>query len=116
KHLLVKNVNYPGLNSHPQKELIDKQMLGYGGMLSFVMDEKVNLTKFFQTLKLFHLAVSLGGVESLIARPWSMSHASMSEKAREEAGIPKNLVRISAGIEDAEDLISDLENAFQVAI
>ncbi|MDX1920948.1 MAG: PLP-dependent aspartate aminotransferase family protein [Candidatus Caenarcaniphilales bacterium] len=111
-HKLVKDIYFPGLTSHPQYALIKKQMLGFGGMLSFVLDtEKANINQFFSSLDLFQLAVSLGGVESLIAQPWSMSHASMSESARIDAGITPSLVRISAGIESADDLINDLKNA-----
>lgn len=111
-HKLVKDIYYPGLTSHPQYALIKKQMTGFGGMLSFVLDtEKANINQFFSSLNLFQLAVSLGGVESLIAQPWSMSHASMSESARSEAGITPSLVRISAGIESSEDLINDLNTA-----
>jgi cystathionine gamma-synthase len=111
-HPLVQKVFYPGLPSHPQFDLIQKQMLGYGGMVSFSLNlQKADLNKFFANLKLFPLAVSLGGVESLIAQPWSMSHASMSEEARTNAGIDPSIVRISAGIEHSDDLIADLDQA-----
>jgi cystathionine beta-lyase/cystathionine gamma-synthase len=114
KQTVVKKVFYTGLPSHPQFELIKKQMSGFGGMLSFELDtDKVNLNKFFQSLKYFSLAVSLGGVESLIAQPWSMSHASMPEKARIEAGLSPAIIRVSAGIENSEDLISDLKTALE---
>ena len=105
---------YPGLTSHGQYELACRQMTGFGGMLSFDLDDtKVDLDTFFSRLKLFSLAESLGGVESLIEAPWYMSHASMTEEARAEAGIKRTNVRISAGIEDVEDLIEDLENALK---
>lgn len=114
EHELVKKVFYPGLKNNPQAELISKQMNGFGGVLSFVLDSsKANIDKFFASLKYFQLAVSLGGVESLIAQPWSMSHASMPENVRLKAGITPDLIRISAGIENHDDLISDLKQAFE---
>ncbi len=114
KNELVKKVFYPGLPSHPQYKLAATQMTGFGGIVSFELDpEKTELNKFFENLKLFSLAVSLGGVESLIEQPWSMSHASMSEEARMQAGITPQIVRISAGIENADDLTADLELALE---
>ena len=112
KHPKVKKVYYPGLD-HPQKELIDRQQSGYGGMLSFNIDSsKVpDLDAFFARLKLFLLAESLGGVESLIEQPWSMSHASMHEKARVRSGITPETIRVSVGIEHPDDLIEDLKTA-----
>ena len=83
-------------------------------MLSFELKpEKYDINVFFSKLKYFKLAVSLGGVESLIAQPWSMSHASMNEEARLKAGITPNLIRLSVGIENVYDLIADLDSAFQ---
>ncbi len=115
KHPLVKKVYYPGLKSHPQQTLIKKQMKGFGGMLAFeVNTSKVKLEPFFKKLKFFALAESLGGVESLIEHPWSMSHASMGEKALIASGITKETIRVSVGIEDAQDLIEDLENALKI--
>ncbi len=112
KHVHVKKVFYPGLKSHPQQTLIKKQMKGFGGMLAFEFNtSKVSLDKFFARLKYFALAESLGGVESLIEHPWSMSHSSMGEKAIAASGITKETIRVSAGIENAEDLIADLKNA-----
>lgn len=114
KHKGVKKVYYPGLSSHPQPKLIKKQMKGFGGMLAFELDtKKVSLEKFFSRLKIFRLAESLGGVESLIETPWFMSHASMGEKALLASGMTKETVRVSCGIEDAADLIADLENALK---
>ena len=111
-HPAVTRVYYPGLKSHPQHELACRQMRGFGGMLSFDLDTgKVPLRQFFQRLTLFPLAESLGGVESLIEHPWSMSHVAMSEEARREAGITESTIRVSVGIENAEDLIADLEQA-----
>lgn len=114
KHKGVKKVYYPGLSSHPQQKLIKKQMKGFGGMLAFELDtKKISLEKFFSQLKIFRLAESLGGVESLIESPWFMSHASMGEKALLASGMTKETVRVSCGIEDAEDLIADLDNALK---
>ncbi len=114
KHKNVKKVYYPGLKSHPQQGLIKKQMKGFGGMLTFELDtKKIPLDKLFGKLKYFSLAESLGGVESLIESPWFMSHASMGEKALLASGITKETVRVSIGIEDAEDLIDDFDNALK---
>lgn len=113
-HKHVKKVYYPGLESHPQKTLIERQMTGFGGMLAFEINTaKVDLNKFFKKLKYFSLAESLGGVESLIEHPWLMSHASMGEAGLKASGITKETIRVSAGIEDAQDLINDLENALK---
>lgn len=111
-HPKVKTVNYPGLESFPQHELAKRQMSGYGGMLSFELDAglvkvKTSLEKF----RIFALAESLGGVESLVEHPASMTHASVPVKEREKVGITDGLVRLSVGIEDVEDLIGDLEHA-----
>lgn len=112
EHTNVEKVYYPGLKDHPEHEIALKQMKGFGGMLSFDIKEgAVSLDDFFNKLKLFKLAESLGGVESLIEAPYYMSHASMEEKERQEAGIKKMNVRLSAGIEEAEDLIADLDQA-----
>ncbi len=111
-HKYVKKVYYPGLASHPQSDLIRKQMKGFGGMLAFELDtKKVNLNKFFKKLKFFSLAESLGGVESLIEHPWLMSHASMGPEGLKASGITQETIRVSAGIEDANDLIDDLAKA-----
>ncbi|PCK33490.1 cystathionine gamma-synthase [Pseudoalteromonas piscicida] len=109
----VSQVYYPGLESHPQHELAKKQQLGFGGMVSF--DIKGNLqtsAKFLTSLKQFSLAESLGGVESLICHPATMTHAGMEPQARLEAGVGDTLIRISVGIEDVQDLIADLESGF----
>lgn len=114
KHPNVKKVYYPGLKSHPQQQLIKKQMKGFGGMLAFELNtKKVSLEKFFKKLKYFALAESLGGVESLIEHPWSMSHASMGEKALLASGMTKATIRVSIGIEGPEDLRNDLKNALR---
>ncbi len=112
KHSSVKKVYYPGLKSHPQQDLIKKQMKGFGGMLAFELDtKKVAVEKFFSKLKYFSLAESLGGVESLIESPWLMSHSSMGEKALLASGITKETVRVSVGLECSDDLIDDLKKA-----
>ena len=111
-HKNVKKVYYPGLKSHPQPQLIKKQMKGFGPMLAFELNtSKCPLNKFFKKLKYFALAESLGGVESLIESPWFMSHSSMGEAGLKASGITKETVRVSVGIEDAEDLIADLDQA-----
>jgi cystathionine beta-lyase/cystathionine gamma-synthase len=112
KHPKIKKVYYPGLETHPQYELACRQMTGFGGMLSFDLDtDRVNLDAFFGALKIFVLAGSLGGVESLIEQPWSMSHATMTEEARVQAGITRGTIRASIGIEHPDDLVADLDKA-----
>lgn len=112
EHPCVKKVYYPGLPSHPGHALAVRQMKGFGGMVSFDVDlERVDLDTFFARLKLFSLAESLGGVESLAEQPWTMSHASISEQARIEGGISPATIRLSIGIEHADDLVADLKNA-----
>ena len=113
-HPRVKKVYFTGLTSHPQRALIKKQMKGAGGMLAFELDtKKVPLKGFFRKLKLFQLAESLGGVESLIEHPWSMSHASMGLEGLKSSGFTKETIRISVGIESSKDLIEDLKNALK---
>ncbi len=112
EHKHVKKVYYPGLKSHPQHALIKKQMSGFGGMLAFELDtKKVAVDQLFKRLQYFSLAESLGGVESLIEHPWSMSHASMGEKALRASGMTSETIRVSVGIEGTLDLIDDLDNA-----
>lgn len=111
-HPQVERVIYPGLESHPQHQIAKEQMSGFGGMVTFLL--KGGLTesrKFLENVKLFSLAESLGGVESLIEHPAIMTHASIPKEVREELGILDNLVRISVGIEDEADLIADLKQA-----
>jgi len=114
-HPLVEKVNYPGLKTHPQYELAKKQMTGFGGMLSFYVNKKVDSKNFLSKLKLIALAESLGGVESLINQPASMTHASINKNERDRMGITDNLLRLSVGIEDIEDLKADLEQAFKAS-
>jgi len=112
-HPLVERVYYPGLESHPQHDLARRQMYGFSGMLSFKIKGNLDVAKrFVEKLKIFHLAVSLGGVESLIEIPALMTHASLSKDKREKLGIKDSLIRISVGIEDINDLIDDLERGF----
>ncbi len=114
-HALVKDVIYPGLSSHPQHELAKSQMKnGFGGMVSFNFKsgKKDDAVKFLEKLKVFTLAESLGGVESLANHPALMTHASIPAEKRVEIGITDDLVRLSVGIEDIDDLIADLERAF----
>lgn len=114
-HPAVNQVFYPGLPSHPQHDLAKRQMSGFGGMLSFTFKtgEKESAIQFLENLKVFTLAESLGGVESLANYPTMMTHASIPAEQKLALGITENLVRLSVGIEDAEDLIADLENALQ---
>jgi cystathionine beta-lyase/cystathionine gamma-synthase len=111
-HAKVKKVNYPGLPDHPQHELAKRQMNGFGSMISFELGSLENAKKFLDRVRLCSLAESLGGVETLISHPISMTHGSVPEEMRKRLGITQGLVRISVGIEDIEDLIADLDNAF----
>lgn len=113
-HDQVASVLYPGLSSHPQHELAKKQMDDFGAMLSFTLkDDSIEAAvKFMSNTKIFTLAESLGGVESLISHPASMTHGSIPRDVREKAGLKDSLIRISVGIEDADDLIEDLSQAF----
>jgi cystathionine gamma-lyase len=111
----VERVLHPGLKSHPQHELARRQMTGYGGTFSFcVKGSEKEAFHLLAAVKLFTLAESLGGVESLIEHPWSMTHSSMPEAFRESMGITRNMVRISVGIEHIDDQIADLEQAFKM--
>jgi cystathionine gamma-lyase len=113
KHPKVEKVIYPGLVSHPQHALASKQMKGFGGMITFFIKGGISESrKFLENLHIFALAESLGGVESLVDHPAIMTHASIPKEVREGLGIHDNLIRLSVGIEDGDDLISDLENAF----
>ncbi|MFT6068376.1 MAG: cystathionine gamma-lyase [Bacteriovoracaceae bacterium] len=113
-HKQVQSVIYPGLKSHPHHSLAKKQMSGFGGMITFFLKGSLkDSKKFLSTVKIFALAESLGGVESLIEHPAIMTHASIPKKVREKIGITDNLIRLSVGIEHIDDLISDLEKAFK---
>ena len=113
-HEMVEKVYWPGLHSHKNHDIAKKQMSGFGGMLSFRIKDfnKEQTIKFLEKLHLFTLAESLGGVESLCGHPATMTHASIPEEEREKSGVTDSLIRLSVGIEDVDDLIEDLKNAF----
>lgn len=112
-HPKVSRVYYPGLKSHPQYEIGLRQASGFGGMISFeIKGGEKEAVQFLESLDLFTLAESLGGVESLIEHPALMTHSSITAKEREMAGIKDSLIRVSIGVEDKADLIADLEQAF----
>ncbi|WP_042491541.1 trans-sulfuration enzyme family protein [Aequorivita sublithincola] len=113
KHPLVEKVYYPGLKSHPEHELAKKQMNGYTGMLSFEINESLNVGDFLKGLKMIKPSMSLAGVESTILSPAKTSHGLLTSEARKEQGISDGLLRFSVGIEEVEDIIADLEEAFQ---
>ena len=117
-HPAVAAVNYPGLPGHPQHELARRQQHGFGAMLSFELKDpsRAAVESLLLGLRWFTLAESLGGVESLVAHPATMTHASMTPEARRRAGIGDGLIRLSVGIEDAEDLIADLVQALPYAL
>ncbi len=110
-HPRVRRVYYPGLPSHPQHQLACRQMTGFGGMISIELGDVGLARRFVERTKIFALAESLGGVESLVGHPASMTHASVPRELREKMGLTDSLVRLSVGIEDVEDLIGDLDQA-----
>lgn len=115
-HDLVENVYYPGLASHPGHEIAKRQQRGFGGMVSFeIAGGEAAIRAFVEHLNYFSLAESLGGVESLVCHPASMTHAPVSEEALQAAGIKSNLVRLSVGLESSEDLVADLLQALEAA-
>lgn len=112
-HEKVERVVYPGLESHPHHGLAKEQMSGFGGMITFFIKGGLDgARKFLENVDLFVLAESLGGVESLIESPAIMTHASIPKKEREKIGLSDNLIRVSVGIEEIDDLIADMEHAF----
>ena len=112
KHPKIERVNYPGLKSHPQHDLAKRQMAGFGGMVTFLPKGGLDAAKrIAERCELFHLAVSLGGVESLIELPALMTHRTVPAEIRERVGVVDALVRLSCGVEDADDLIADLAQA-----
>lgn len=111
EHPKVKKVYYPGSASHPQHALARRQQHGFGGMVSFDVGSLENARKVLDSVKLCTLAESLGGVETLISHPATMTHASVDEEKRQRLGITDGLVRISVGIEDTDDIIADLDQA-----
>jgi cystathionine gamma-lyase len=111
-HPKVAKVTYPGLRSHPQHELARRQMKGFGGMMTFEIKGGLEAARtFLRSVKVFACAESLGGVESLIEHPAIMTHASVPKESREKLGISDGLIRLSVGVEDAQDLIDDLKQA-----
>lgn len=116
KHPRVKKIYYPGLKTHPGYKIAKKQMTGFGAIISFELHGNANTAiKFLESLKLIHIAISLGAVESLIEHPATMTHASVPKEEREKMGISDTLIRLSVGIEDPEDLIEDLNQALKKA-
>ncbi len=115
-HPAITRINFPGLAAHPQHELAARQQRGFGAMLSFELDGGIDaVRRFVDALQLFSLAESLGGTESLVAHPATMTHAAMTSEARQAAGISDGLVRISVGIEPVADLITDLQRGLDAA-
>jgi len=116
EHQTVSRVYYPGLASHPGHEIAKRQQRGFGGMVSFEIDGDENAIRtFVESLQFFSLAESLGGVESLVCHPASMTHSPVSEEALATAGIGNNLIRLSVGLESSEDLVADLISALEKA-
>lgn len=115
KHKAVKNIYYPGLKTSNGYEIHSKQAKNGGGMISFELKENYDIKKFFSSLEVVILAESLGGVESLVCHPSSMTHASIPKSIREKVGITESLIRFSAGIENKQDIIKDLEQAIRKA-
>jgi cystathionine gamma-lyase len=117
-HPKVGKVYYPGFESHPNHAIAKAQMRGFGGMVSFTLkgDEMSEAVKLMESFKVFSLAESLGGVESLCTHPATMTHASIPKAEREKGGLKDTLIRLSVGVEDAEDLIEDLRQAIEQAV
>lgn len=111
----IRQVYYPGLPSHPQHELACRQMSGFGGMISFELGDAARARRMVEGTRLFALAESLGGVESLIGHPASMTHASVPREMRAAMGLTDSLIRLSVGIEDPDDLLADLAQALEAA-
>jgi len=106
----VSKVFYPGLPDHPHHELAKRQMTGFGSMITFETGSLKNANKMLKKLRVCSLAESLGGVETLISHPATMTHAALGEKGRKAIGITDGMVRISVGIEDLQDILEDLES------
>ena len=115
KHPKIKKIYYPSLDPE-SAEIQNKQAKNGGAMLSFELDEEINLEKFFSALRMITLAESLGGVESLICHPAKMTHAAIPAATRQKNGITDYLIRLSVGIEDARDIIADLERACKAGL
>lgn len=114
-HSKVGKIYWPGFTDHPNHEIAKKQMKDFGGMLSFTLkdDSIEKATHLMESVELFSLAESLGGVESLINHPASMTHASVPKEERVKSGLVDSLIRLSIGVEDVEDLLEDLEQALK---
>ncbi len=111
RHAGVSRVNYPGLPEHPDHAIAARQMRGFGGMLSFELRDPAQVGPTLSRFQLATPALSLGGVETLVCVPSQTSHRTMSRAEREQAGISEGLVRVSVGVEDAEDIVADFERA-----
>jgi cystathionine beta-lyase/cystathionine gamma-synthase len=109
----VKKVFYPGLPDHPQHELAKRQMSGFGSMITFELGSLKNAQKMLRKVRICSLGESLGGVETLISHPATMTHAALGEKGRKSIGLTDGMVRISVGVEDANDIIEDLNEALK---
>ncbi len=116
RHDGVEKVYYPGFPDFPGYEIQKEQASGAGAMISFVLSDRYDIRRFFKSVRLIALAESLGGVESLVCHPATMTHASVPRDVRQKVGIVDNLVRLSVGIEDKKDLADDLSNAFEQSI
>lgn len=111
----IKKVYYTGLKNHPGHEIQKSQASGFGGVISFVLNDNLNFKRFVEGLELITFGESLGGVESLACHPASMTHATLPKELRERIGITDNLIRISVGIEDKEDILEDIQKALILA-
>ena len=109
RHKKVKKVFYPGLADHPEHELAKRQMSGFGAMITFETGSLKNANKMLKKLRVCSLGESLGGVETLISHPATMTHAALGEKGRKAIGLTDGMVRISVGIEDVQDILDDLD-------
>jgi cystathionine beta-lyase len=116
QHPKVETVYYPGLESHENHKIAKRQMNGFGGMISFRLKDKTKeaTLRMLQNFSVFTLAESLGGVESLVSHPVTMSHASIPAREREKLGITDSLTRLSVGVEDIDDLIEDIRKALKL--
>jgi cystathionine gamma-lyase/cystathionine beta-lyase/cystathionine gamma-lyase/homocysteine desulfhydrase len=112
-HKRVRQVFYPGLPDHPQHNLAKRQMSGFGAMITFEIGSFDSAQKMLRRVRVCSLGESLGGVETLISHPATMTHAALGEKGRAEIGLTDGMVRISVGIEDVEDIIADLDQALE---
>ena len=117
EHASVSRVYYPGLADHAGHDIAKRQQSGFGGMLSFEIDgDRGTVRRFIENLNLFSLAESLGGVESLVCHPATMTHAPLSGDALKQAGITQNLIRLSVGLESSEDLVADVIGALNASV